>query len=225
MLINPYRFASGGAGADPFFADVGLLLHFDAFTSGHFFDSSSFGLAVAGLPTLNTTDQKFGAGAGEFANPAGTNGAGFALQLPVSAPIDGSTGDWTAEGWFLNRTAAATIYFGTTYLNHLMLLPTAGAMVITVEGTTLPGGTVAIGTYDHVAVVMDADEATCYINGIATGSPTPVSRSSWSGDNFYLGGSQFGPAFPGLMDDFRFTKGVARYTSNFTPPIAPFPDH
>jgi methionine salvage enolase-phosphatase E1 len=48
---------------------------------------------------------------------------------------------------------------------------------------------------------------------------------SIDGQNLVVGGYyDLSSLFDGYIDDFRITKGVARYTANFTPPAAPFPD-
>lgn len=141
-----------------------------------------------------------------------------------SDPLDLSAGAYTIEAQMFNRDSAGAVYFGTTYLSALMLIATAGSLATQVDGVTLPAATVSIGSYNHVAVVMDAsNNASVYIDGIASGSPTPISRSSWAGNLFYIGGTQFGSSLAGTVDEFRITKGVARYLSNFTPPAAPFP--
>ena len=216
-------------GGDLYWSDVSLLLPFDALVGGAFPDASPNGLTFTGAayPALNTSAPKFGAGCAEFASTTnGTVYAGLLSRVVAgSDPLDLSTGAWTIEGWFQNRNSTSAVYFGTTYIGHLMLIGTAGALATTVEGSSLPAGTVSVGSgYDHIAVVMTAaNYATVYVNGVATGAATLCSRSSWIGTTFYIGGTQYGASFGGEIDEFRVTKGVARYTSNFTPSLAAFP--
>jgi hypothetical protein len=56
------------------------------------------------------------------------------------------------------------------------------------------------------------DDNTSY----ATGTSRPIIGAD--------GNSPTANRLNGYVDDYRITKGVARYTSNFTPPTAPFPD-
>ena len=63
-----------------------------------------------------------------------------------------------------------------------------------------------------------------YVNGFlnvtARSNIMPYSTST---NHLYIGALQIGPYseyMNGTMDAFRFTKGIARYSSNFTPPIS-----
>ncbi|MFZ3233686.1 MAG: LamG-like jellyroll fold domain-containing protein [Patescibacteria group bacterium] len=61
-----------------------------------------------------------------------------------------------------------------------------------------------------------------YVNGVESGSATLAAKTP-AATQFALGSDPIGLSsrqFQGYMDDFRITKGVARYLSAFTPPSA-----
>ena len=77
-------------------------------------------------------------------------------------------------------------------------------------------------TWYHVAFVRNGNDWALYLNGTAENTRT-VSGSITSSSNGALDiGRRFNGAYfvDGYMDDLRITKGLARYTSNFTPPTS-----
>ena len=83
--------------------------------------------------------------------------------------------------------------------------------------------------WNHIAYTRNNTTFRLFLNGkldgIVSASGTIVDRSSqakyigtWAG----AGGGA--PAVNGSIDDFRFTKGVARYTTDFTPPARAYPE-
>jgi hypothetical protein len=82
----------------------------------------------------------------------------------------------------------------------------------------------SLNTWYHVAVSREGNVHRLFLNGTLEGSTTQsynVSSTSVSyiGTNQYaLGASN--RSFYGYIQDFRVSKYLARYTSNFTPPSA-----
>jgi hypothetical protein len=83
----------------------------------------------------------------------------------------------------------------------------------------------------HLAVVKQQSNINAYINGINSDWTYNISNNLGFENPCYIGISaplagQNIPSFRqyiGYIDDLRITKGIARYTSNFTPPTGPFP--
>ena len=81
----------------------------------------------------------------------------------------------------------------------------------------------AVNNWDHYAVVRSGNTLTIYKNGIAVGSGdvTGMNMPTYTGP-LYLGTTCWNLGWTamglqGFLDDFRISKGVARWTSNFTP--------
>jgi hypothetical protein len=83
----------------------------------------------------------------------------------------------------------------------------------------------------HVVIAVDTPQATTsnrvkiYVNGLLAGSSSSHSGSISSNSGpTWIGSRQSQLGMSGLLDELRITKGVARYTANFTPPAVPFSD-
>ena len=83
---------------------------------------------------------------------------------------------------------------------------------------------VPIDTWTHLAASRGGGTVRLFIDGVVVSSGVlPVNLSDAATLIGYRNASYNG-YLNGYIDDLRITKGVARYTANFTPPTAAFPN-
>jgi hypothetical protein len=223
---------------DPLFNNVSLLLHGDG-TNGStsIIDSSPSPktLTAFGNAQIST------AIADPFGNATGVIAFdGSSDYLSISSDTDLALGaTWTVEFFvYLNALGGGDnrnvfVSTGTPNTNGHLNIYTEYTqqgpyLVIRCGGS---GGNDAISgnnpfgvtTWTHLAFVSDNLAATIYVNGTANGTGTLASASTEPISN--IGTIVFSAYdLDGYIAEFRITKGIARYNSNFTPPTAPFPD-
>lgn len=227
IIIDHYIVAGGGGPTDPYFSSVVLLLHYDGTNnSTTFTDSSSSArtLTAVGNAKLTTAQQKYGTASGVF------DGTGDYVTAPSSTDWNFGTGDFTVETWIrFNALPAASgsivgNYPGTWVLQYR---PDAGNKIAWYNGSFVYSAAVTIttGVWYHIAVSRTGTSLRIFLEGTQTGS-TITDSSNYSGTNTLTIGqlSGLGQEINAWVDDMRITKGVGRYTANFTPPAAAFPD-
>jgi len=212
---------------DPFFSNVSLLLHMDG-TGSTFLDSSGSPKTITanGDATQSTAQSKFG-GKSAFFDGSGDSVSFADIQLGI--------GNFTIELWF--RTDSSTQY--AQLIGNESGLTTGFTVLINNNSST--GGQIAVfragvlavqsssgdwsdGAWHFLALVRSGATVALYIDGTLYGSGND--SGSYDGGNYYLGTNNFYPGrdLAGYIDELRITKGIARYTANFTPPTAAFPD-
>jgi hypothetical protein len=88
----------------------------------------------------------------------------------------------------------------------------------------------SVNTWYHVALVRNGTDVKVYKNGTAVTRTVTVAISTASLPNFtrtaYIGmrdrGGTLDRPFSGWIDEYRFSKGIARWTANFTVPITEY---
>lgn len=150
--------------------------------------------------------------------------------------------DFTVEGWlqFDTGTLGGVIWgkwdtttnrgmrqwLGTDKTLRVDFFDSAGTLYDPVSAAQ----TIDFDVWYHFALCLDGDTLRSFWNGIevTTTAITPGERLRDTTSLFTIGDDQtsgfpLGNTNVAWIDDFRVTRNIARYTSNFTPPIFPFP--
>ncbi len=77
-----------------------------------------------------------------------------------------------------------------------------------------------------MALEREGGEIKMYVSGVKTGETWNVGSSfNFNQSTLRIGSGVGTDSLNGHIDELRITKGIARYTKNFTPPDAPFPNY
>jgi len=210
-------------------ANTSLLCNFT--NAGIFDNTGKNALETVGNAQVDTSVRKYGIGSMKF------DGTGDWLVCNGSNDLYAfGTGDWTIELWlYLNNVSGQkNLYdsvppstsgaYPTIYvLNATLYYYTNNANRITNSNSLL------INTWYHIAVARSGTSTRMFVDGTQVGSTYTDNSNYLNGgtNRPIIGGSAFSPGgalHNGYIDDLRITKGVARYTTNFTPPTRAFPN-
>jgi hypothetical protein len=212
---------------------IKLLLHCNG-TDGSqtFIDEIGKTVTAIGNAQIDTAQSKFGGASGLF------DGAGDYLSIPDSDDWNFGSGDFTidlwvrfnsvagtqmlvgqlAEGgidnsWFLYWTTPEYIKFGYS---------TDGINITTVTR----GWAAVVNTWYHIAVVRNGDNLYFFVDGIQAGTTYNMSGAViYNSSRILEIGTQnsgVNDPFNGWLDEVRISKGIARWTTNFTPPTSEY---
>lgn len=222
---------------DPYWASVVLLVDFDGSDASTTFtdlSGSTHVLTAVGDAQLDTAQFKYGTASGLF------DGTGDRVTAPDSADWHFGTGAFTGEAHvrFNSLPSSGTIQV----ICGQIASPGADGWAIGIanvsgvyklrwvsvnSGATVIENTISIttGVWYHFAIARSSNTIYQFIDGAMLGSgdaftgdvpdvAAVLEIAASSGGNNQLNG---------WIDNLRLTKGVARYTANFTPPDRQFP--
>jgi hypothetical protein len=179
-------------------------------------------METVGDARVSTSVTKYGSGAMYF------DGTGDWLSVPSSPNMAFGTGDFTVECWaywsatastgkgIVNLQSSGTFNFywdGGSYSTNYFVISNRSVNQLTYSFSP------TINTWYHLAVSRSGLTMRLFINGVLA---TSVTDSTNYGQGIASIGGDAANAWSwnGYLDDLRITKGIARYTANFTPPTA-----
>ena len=241
FLLNPFRFGGGGGGGgvDPHFANVSLLMHMDGTDGGTtFVDSGPLGLTPITVTSATTRPGSAVYGSGGMLLPGtSSNGVTFThatafqfatseaftieMMVRLERPVAGSSYDY-----LLHMSTSGGGHTGGLYMRW----SDSGfgqEFQCAIDDTLRVSGfnrTSAYNNYASIAYCRKSDGVTTlFVNGVGVST---TSNGRVLNATHVRVGCALNNGFPtkASVDELRITKGVCRYTENYTPATAPFPN-
>ncbi len=209
-----------------------LLLHLDgndgdATTT----DTSSSGHSITfvGDSHIEQDQSKFGGTSSQF------DGTGDYLSIPDSDDWNFGSDDFTVDFWVhpLSETNYGRGLFIRVYSLRARMVASYGLYVhyylagdsdytLAHSGSHIP-----LNQWTHIAIVRQDDSLIIFKDGIILSTHQMATGATLNNDArpFLIGhGTGEGRNWPlnGYLDEFRISKGIARWTENFTPPEEPY---
>jgi len=180
---------------------------------------------------INTAQSKYGGSAIYF------DGSGDYMRVLPNNGFSFGTGDFTIECWAYvladatggkiivdSRPADTNGNYWSLYMTNTGAGFSGANYTVSVTDTL---STTPLNTWMHLAVTRQSGTLKLFVNGVSV-STASASSSVMDSSGLFIGTNPFSAGtvsqFNGYISDLRITKGVARYTTTFTPPTAILPD-
>lgn len=206
-----------------------LLLHCDgADASTTFTDASSFAhgsATVNGNAQVDTAQSKFGGASALF------DGTGDYLTFADHADWDFEAVDFTVDWWERRDSSSGTrtsiardtssafspFIFGYSDTANLLLYITSNGSSWDIANA-INMGAIDLNVWHHFAIVRKGEVFYVFRDGVLQSTFFSDKTILASSNPLSIGVSQSTGYFSGWLDEIRISKGVARWTSPFTPP-------
>jgi hypothetical protein len=221
---------------DRYYSNVTLLIEGSGANNGTtIVDTSMTPKTISKFGNVKTStavNNPFGANNGVMA----FDGSGDYLSTPTSTDFNFGAGDFTVEAWIYRKTATdyATLLGNWTGSTGFFIVIDPDGKIrfaISIDGvnqiTAINAGSVALNIWVHIAVFRSGSTIKASIAGTVIGTYTIGTNAIYASSGAMFIGMLYGTSYPldGYLFDVRDTKGVARYTADFTPPSAIFPNY
>lgn len=236
--VVPWANSYAGGWADPSWGNTTLIIPFDTNTND-IVTTARGSTTTTGTVSIAVTQKKFGTASAYFSGLTNSY-----LTIPdISSSLVSGVLDFTAEFWWYNlgikSLSSLWAENGGSQLRirYSSTTGTTGAIpVLYVSASNYYPGTnntsinntvdLPLYTWHHIALSRENGIFRLFTNGTLVITVNNQTGLNVTSPMVYVGRDSSSSSYTNycFIDEMRYTKGIARYTANFTPPNLPFPN-